>query len=169
MDMGKISDASQRLDVEVRKNIFEGGNLLSSDINLIDSGDLARLLPQEFQGDIFVKLLDLLLPLFLVQSLTHDLPLLCMFCAITRQHKVKTAFSKEEACGITPCHSEVVGILQYRLCANVGCDIDTRGNKSRAIPRVVVVSSEVNHYFLILARDGHWVVGIYGIGFEMIR
>ena len=60
------------------------GQLLSGQINLVDPGNLVGLLMQQFQSNVLVEVLDLLVPILTIQCLVHDLALLGMELSISR-------------------------------------------------------------------------------------
>lgn len=134
--------------------------LLSGDINLVDACDLASLLPEKPDGDILVKLLDMLLPIAVVQRLAHGLTLLTMECTVSRKHEVQSSLTKEETSSLSPGDTEVLGVFQYGLCSHVGGDVDTGRNKGRSIPGEIVMSTEISHDLLHLAWDSHWEMSI---------
>ena len=48
-------------------------HLLSGDIDLVSPCDLGRILMQQLQGDVFIKSLDLFVPVFAIQRFPHGL------------------------------------------------------------------------------------------------
>lgn len=62
--------------------------ILSGDINLVDSSNLATLLCKQFERSVFVEVFDLLMPFVSIQTSTHQLSLLGMEQRITTKHEV---------------------------------------------------------------------------------
>lgn len=143
--------------------------LLSGDINLVDACDLASLLPEKPDGDILVKLLDMLLPFAVVQRLAHGLALLAMERTVSRKHEVQSSLAEEETSSLSPGDTEVLGVFQDSLCSHVRGDVYTRRNKGRPVPGEVVMSTEISHDLLHLAWDSHWEMSVDRIALDMVR
>lgn len=105
---------------------MEGGRLLSCDVDLVRTSDLAAFLFEQLERDMLIKILDLLLPLVAVQASTHELPLVCMQWSVSSEHEIKPLLAHEPFKTVIPDHVEFLSVLKYVLGALVRRKVDAR-------------------------------------------
>ena len=147
---------------------MNGKGLLSGNIHLVDTRNLARLLMEQPECDIFVKFLDVFVPLVAIESLAHDFSLPGVERSVARQHEVQTALTKKESRRLSPCDAEVLWVFEDLLGRFVGSQVDPERDECRTVPRVVRFPSKVLHDYLIFAGNCHGIVGVNGVRFEVV-
>ncbi len=135
---------------------------------MIDSGDLAGVFSQKPECYVFVEFFDLFVPIFPVERSTHYLSLLGMERFIAAQHEIPTFLAHEQGSRFTPCYIEILTTLQYVLGSNVGCEVDSRRDKGRFLPGVLISTAQTSKNLFIFARNCHRIVHVDGVGLEMV-
>lgn len=120
------------------------------------------------ERDVFVKLLDCLVPVFLVETGTHQLPLLGVKLSIAAEHEIPSSLSHEQGSSFTPSHVEIFSMFQDILRAHVRRQVDPRRNPGWLVPREILCPPKVGQDLQILAWDGHRVMDINRVRLKMV-
>lgn len=134
--------------------------ILSRDVDLVDPSDLAGSLMEQPKRDVFIKVFNRLVPVFFVETGTHQLPLLGMEFSVAAEHEVPSSLAHVQGSSFTPSHVELLPVFQNILGAHVRGQVDPRWNPGRLIPREILCPSKVSQDLSILAGDGHRIVDI---------
>lgn len=94
--------------------------LLSSDIDLVMSSDLASIVMEQPGSNVFIKFLDFFVPIITIQGFGHGLSLLRVECSVARQHEVQASLTHEGSGSISPGDIELLRPLEDILGSNVG-------------------------------------------------
>lgn len=144
-------------------------DVLPSNIDLLLAGNSARFLVEKLKGHFFVELLQLLFPSWRVQRPLQELALLAVERSVARQHVVGAGLlTKHRGSCVTPGNTEVSWVIKDALGCLVGGKLDARVGVHRLVPAVVGLTAEVLHDFLVLFRNGHWVVCVDGVCLEVV-
>lgn len=141
---------------------------VASDVDLVSASEAAGLLTEQLQGYVLVEGLDLLVPFLRRQGLGDGLLLLGSERRVTSQQLLVASFAEDEGGNLTPEGTEVGGLFDNALDVGVGRQVDLGWSVRGAIVRVVRFSAEVLHDVAVLAGDGHGVVGVDGVGLEVV-
>lgn len=150
MDMRKITHAS---NISIGQYAGRYGHRLSGNIHLIDTSDLTTFLGQQFERDMFIEVFDLLMPFISVEGGAHQLPLFFMKRCITTKHEIKTTFSHEPLEAIVPHHVEILGIFQDEFRSLIRHDVDSRWDRRRSIPRILILTAKATENLAVLATS----------------
>jgi len=134
------------------------GTILSREVHLIDSGNRAGFFVQELECDMFVEVLDVLVPLVSIHELGHRLALLGVKSRVTSEAEVQPAFAHHVAQGFGPHHVELLLAIEDVLSRCVGRQIDASRNERRRIVGVIIESTQRFHDVGVLTGDCHWVL-----------
>lgn len=165
-----MRDISNAIDDQFSQAEVPGGwnFLLSRDVNLIDAGNLAGSRMEQPKRDVFVKLLDRLMPVFLVETGTHQLPLLGVEVRVAAEHEIPPSLAHVQGSSFTPGHIEIFSVFQDIFSAHVRSEVDPRWNPGRLIPRVILGPPKISQDLPILTWNCHGVMDINRVGLEMV-
>lgn len=85
--------------------------LLSREVNLVDSSDLAGSLMEQPKRDVLVKVFNRLVPIFFIETSTHQLALLSMKLGVAAEHKVPSSLAHVQGSSFAPGHVEILPVF----------------------------------------------------------
>lgn len=90
-------------------------NLLSCNVHLVNTGNLARFLVQQSQRDVLVEVFHMIVPFITIERLRHDLLLLLVEGCVSRQTEIQATFAHHMPAAFCPHHIEVLGAIKHIL------------------------------------------------------
>lgn len=91
-----------------------------------------------------------------------------MNLVIARQHESSSVWTIHFLGRLAPGYREVMLSLQDIFGPWITCEVDARFNKSWFLPGVVTFTTKGAEDTLVLRWDCHGVMGVHGVGLEMI-